>query len=391
MNSNILLEKLNEHNTPFLNINQLKLWNNVRGWLPYSAGKVLNAAASLSLLNYGKHVEIGSYSGRSTICIASALTKTYPEESLTAIDIAFQPDFDSNIKLFELSNYVKKIQGKSIDIAEKWEYPISFLFIDADHSEAACLADLFSWDNHIIKNGILALDDTAGAFYLGPALAESIILSSHAYEAIISSGGVSIFQKKGNIQNPTDNYILKILRQHVYIRHASSVSGALDINLVAPKSSSENMAKVIMRLKNASILIKMIENSFYEELYYTILYLQAIIEFQLGNVEISLEILNKVKVLNNCKFIHYNLPIQPFIFLRLGQIYDLLGSRKEAIVNYKKAADYKNLNVIQSASKSFITKKFTLKSSQNYNLLRDYHLFSKFSKSEILLPKINKK
>jgi hypothetical protein len=54
----------------------------------------------------------------------------------------------------------------SLDAAETWKRPISFLHIDGQHGKAHAYADLLVWDMMTMPHGIVVLDDRIG-FMLG--------------------------------------------------------------------------------------------------------------------------------------------------------------------------------------------------------------------------------
>ena len=46
------------------------------------------------------------------------------------------------------------------DAASIWSRPISLLFIDADHSYAACLSDFYGFYSHVIDGGFIVFHDS---------------------------------------------------------------------------------------------------------------------------------------------------------------------------------------------------------------------------------------
>jgi predicted O-methyltransferase YrrM len=47
----------------------------------------------------------------------------------------------------------------SEDAAEGWSRPLDFVFVDGDHSEAACLLDWELWNGHVEPGGVVAFHD----------------------------------------------------------------------------------------------------------------------------------------------------------------------------------------------------------------------------------------
>jgi len=61
----------------------------------------------------------------------------------------------------KLEDFVKPIRGNSSDVIKDWkdEDKISILHIDGDHSYNAVKADINNYTPHLMKNGILIVDD----------------------------------------------------------------------------------------------------------------------------------------------------------------------------------------------------------------------------------------
>jgi predicted O-methyltransferase YrrM len=47
----------------------------------------------------------------------------------------------------------------SEEAAEGWSQPLDFVFVDGDHSEAACLLDWELWNGHVEPGGVVAFHD----------------------------------------------------------------------------------------------------------------------------------------------------------------------------------------------------------------------------------------
>lgn len=76
-------------------------------------------------------VEIGSFCGGSTILLGMA--KKNSKCPVIAIDKAFNPMFDYNIKRSKLKN-IQKVQHDSLEFLKTFDNEISFAFIDGWHS-----------------------------------------------------------------------------------------------------------------------------------------------------------------------------------------------------------------------------------------------------------------
>src|SRR5271155_5768390 len=109
----------------------------IEGWLLPSQGKWLfNAARTLPA--GANVVEIGSFKGRSTCCLALGCQGS--EKHVYAIDpfdggpdlpkADSLPDFSQNLRRCGVSGCVEPIVGLSNQVARNWSKPIHLLFID---------------------------------------------------------------------------------------------------------------------------------------------------------------------------------------------------------------------------------------------------------------------
>ena len=138
----------------------------IEGWLNDAETRWLFKRA-LSLPDNTNLVEIGSFKGRSTSCLAFGCRGT--NKRVFAVD-TFDggPDlqrYDSfrefclNIKRCQLSEYVEPVRGISWELAKTWNKPIHFLFIDGSHLYEDVLADFASFVPHVVPGGIIAFHD----------------------------------------------------------------------------------------------------------------------------------------------------------------------------------------------------------------------------------------
>jgi predicted O-methyltransferase YrrM len=142
------------------------LVDSIEGWLYPSEGRWLfNTARSLP--NHAKIVEVGSYKGRSTCCLALACRGT--QKRVFAIDTfdggpdlpkaELLPDFSNNLARSGLSAHVEPTIGLSGLVASTWDKPINFLFVDGSHQYADVVADFAGFFPHVVPGGIVAFHD----------------------------------------------------------------------------------------------------------------------------------------------------------------------------------------------------------------------------------------
>ncbi|MGB8698743.1 MAG: class I SAM-dependent methyltransferase, partial [Thermosynechococcaceae cyanobacterium] len=367
----------------FLTLPEQQAWQQITGWLLPDAAETLYRYASLACPN-GVVVEIGSFSGKSTVCLARAL-KDHSDKSklskMVAIDIQFQLNFKKNLARLGIANYVSTMESSSLDAVENWNQPISFLYIDGHHGKAHAYADLMVWDAFVIPGGIVALDDTAG-FMLGPNLQLQSAIRTGAYELLSDVGGVSFLQKKKALIPPISEYPFSMGSLAAYMGYVSAWLGAMDPAFRLPQMPNNTkslLGRAVVKLWDTSpkqlldyILVKFtsrkqvhqfydfnntdedlnIPNEFKkiyrvlewlkmegdsnEAIKDNLLYLNACLEIRLKNIDNSIkkfEILSKLN--KSIKFINYNISINELSMLRLAQSYDLYGFRDKAKVTYQ--------------------------------------------------------
>lgn len=131
----------------------------------------------------GPVLEIGSYCGKSTVCLGLACQRSGstlfaldhhrgseehqigeifhdPElyDSEAAVMDSFR-EFRSNIRAAGLEDVVVPIVAGSVAAARHWNTPLGMVFIDGGHSLEAALADYRCWAVHVVRGGILAIHD----------------------------------------------------------------------------------------------------------------------------------------------------------------------------------------------------------------------------------------
>lgn len=113
-------------------------------------------------------VEIGSFRGRSTACLALGCVGM--DKRVHAIDTFngnetdfaqrdFFPDFDQNLRTAGLRDRVVPHVGRSSDVAASWTLPIDFLFIDGSHDYDDVASDFEGFYPHVKAGGLVAFHD----------------------------------------------------------------------------------------------------------------------------------------------------------------------------------------------------------------------------------------
>lgn len=140
----------------------------VQGWLSPGEGKLLFELAQLNP-HLGVVVELGSYHGRSTICLAQGSKKVKGGRVFTVDTfvgdrtIGQRPDFykqfKQNIKRYQLEEEIVAIRGDTVEVAKDWKKPIRFLFHDASHFYEDVINDFEAWERYLVPGGIIAFHD----------------------------------------------------------------------------------------------------------------------------------------------------------------------------------------------------------------------------------------
>jgi len=110
----------------------------------------------------GSIVEIGSFKGRTTICLALG-SKLKGREKIYAVDPLIDPQirqqFTENIKKAKVDDYVIPLFKKSEEAISDFTAPTRLLFIDGCHEYEEVKKDILLWKKHLIEGGIIAMHD----------------------------------------------------------------------------------------------------------------------------------------------------------------------------------------------------------------------------------------
>lgn len=143
--------------------------SNVEGMLTQDEAEYLY---HLAQANPGKGViaEIGSWKGKSTVCLAWGSTAV-DGEKIYAVDphrpLADEGYFEDteaeflrNLAETGVTDQVVPMVMSSEDAVRDWNRPIRLLWIDGDHRYEQVKRDFLLWEPHVIDGGIIAMHDT---------------------------------------------------------------------------------------------------------------------------------------------------------------------------------------------------------------------------------------
>jgi predicted O-methyltransferase YrrM len=157
-------------------------WQDIKGFLSDGEAEALfKAAAAAAPL--GPILEVGSYCGKSTLCLALGVGDT--DSVVFALDhhrgseehqpgeCFYDPDlYDERLGVVDtfrefrrtmdrsgLGDRVVSLVATSERAAAYWTTPLAMLFIDGGHSLDAALTDYRCWTGHLRRGGTLAIHD----------------------------------------------------------------------------------------------------------------------------------------------------------------------------------------------------------------------------------------
>jgi hypothetical protein len=381
----------------------MEYWNSIRGWLLPAAAESLHKIAKLAPAE-GTVVEIGSFAGKSTVCIAKGLG--VPARGMTSIDLRFQPDFHSNIGFYGYDTAIQALQGSSLDHFENWDAPISFLYIDGHHGKGYALADLMLWDMFVLPGGYVALDDTVG-FMIGPNLQVQLMTAGGAYEFLEESGGIS-FLRKNHALSSISHHPLSPAVWFAALHQVSARLGAMDPWFRAPRLPVQNppLSEWIDRFWHTSpaetlgLVTKKIRQKLghaapsghggarHSETQWlrdhaadlpareqTLEYLAACEDFRAGRHEAALETFARLAALApEVAFTHFKLPVRDIALLRSAQVHDTMGHRQTASENFALLAGKTECMELQEIATLHTGERFAIPTTKPTMLLREFAL-----------------
>jgi len=147
----------------------------IDGWLSNKQIRFLYETAK-NCKGKGVIVEIGSWKGKSTVCLARG-SKMGSNTKIYAIDPHISEkehkifygnkstieEFKRNIKMAKVDDIVEPIVKTSEGAARNWNKPIEFLWVDGDHSYEMAKLDFDLWSPYLIEGGIIAFHDSGEA------------------------------------------------------------------------------------------------------------------------------------------------------------------------------------------------------------------------------------
>ncbi|MBI5152185.1 class I SAM-dependent methyltransferase [Candidatus Peregrinibacteria bacterium] len=203
----------------------------IHGWLTKNEALFLyNSAKQIKKEN--AIVEIGSWKGRSTICLGKGSSdgngvKIYAIDPHTGCPELWKKygrvntfrEFQQNISKACIADYIEIIKDTSQNAAKKITKPVEFIFIDGDHSYHSTNLDFKLWFPKVKNGGILAFHDSW--HFIGPKLVTAInLLFSSKIRNPKMVDSITYFQKvqKNSFFERIKNILFLLFRTFIGIK-----------------------------------------------------------------------------------------------------------------------------------------------------------------------------
>jgi MMP 1-O-methyltransferase len=168
----------------------------VPGWLSDEEGEALYELAR-ECTGRGVIVEIGSWKGKSTICLGLG-SRAGNGVRIFAVDPHADyrhGEFKDNIERAGIADLVTPVKGLSQDVVEGFQEPIGLLFVDGSHEEEDVRHDFETWVPKVIEGGTVAFHDTTWHAGVRKVVAEKIFSSRQFRDVRFVIGSTTIASK----------------------------------------------------------------------------------------------------------------------------------------------------------------------------------------------------
>ena len=168
----------------------------VPGWLTDEEGEALYELAR-RCEGRGVIVEIGSWKGKSTVCLGlgSQAGKSLPIYAIDPhADYRFG-DFKDNIERAGISELVRPIASLSQPAAETFDEPIALLFVDGSHEYDLVLEDFEKWVPKVVDGGWVAFHDTTWTAGPRKVVGQGVYRSRRFKDARFVVGSTTVARK----------------------------------------------------------------------------------------------------------------------------------------------------------------------------------------------------
>jgi predicted O-methyltransferase YrrM len=168
----------------------------VPGWLTDEEGEALYELAR-SCSGKGVIVEIGSWKGKSTVCLGVG-----SQEGARVPVYAIDPhadhrfgDFKTNVDRAGIAELVRPIASLSQPAADGFEEPIELLFVDGSHEYDLVLEDFEKWVPKVVEGGWVAFHDTTWTAGPRKVVGQGVYRSRRFKDARFVVGSLTVARK----------------------------------------------------------------------------------------------------------------------------------------------------------------------------------------------------
>jgi MMP 1-O-methyltransferase len=173
-----------------------ELIKDVPGWLSDEEGEALYELAR-ECTGRGVIVEIGSWKGKSTICLGLG-SRAGSSVRIFAVDPHADyrhGEFKDNVERAGIADLVTPIKGISQEVVDAFEEPIELLFVDGSHEEDDVREDFDRWVPKVVEGGIVAFHDTTWHDGVRKVVAERIYGSRQFKDVRFVIGSTTVARK----------------------------------------------------------------------------------------------------------------------------------------------------------------------------------------------------
>jgi MMP 1-O-methyltransferase len=173
-----------------------ELIKDVPGWLSDEEGEALYELAR-ACTGKGVIVEIGSWKGKSTICLGLG-SRAGSGVPIFAVDPHADyrhGEFKDNIERAGIADLVKPLKGLSQLVVDGFDQPIELLFVDGSHEEDDVREDFDKWVPKVVEGGVVAFHDTTWHPGVRRVVAEKIYSSREFKDVRFVIGSTTVARK----------------------------------------------------------------------------------------------------------------------------------------------------------------------------------------------------
>lgn len=199
-----------------------------KGFLPADEADALRAAAAAAPT--GTWLEIGTYCGKSTVHLASVARES--GAALITVDhhhgseenqpgwqwhdaamvdphtgrLDTLPTLRHTLSDAGLEDVVTVVVGNTAQVSSWWSTPVTFLFLDGNHTEETAQFDYAAFAPHVVRGGVLAIHDVF------PDPADGGQAPWHVFERATGDGAFEEISRTGSLRvlRRTDAHIASV-------------------------------------------------------------------------------------------------------------------------------------------------------------------------------------